>query len=173
MPLGNKTRQEIILPEWIKKSNKLIKRLFLAGFFGAEMSSPKTSSKTCFHCPAINQNKITSLKHNMRDFLIDISLILEEFGVKTAKISEMDDFHNKFGESTTRLRLILFGDNENLLRLYRNVGFEYNKKRQNLANIASLYILLKDKENKKRQEIAKRVKEYKSKGFKLKEVQKA
>jgi tRNA-splicing ligase RtcB len=171
MPLGNKTRQEVIFPEWIKKSNQLMKRLFLAGFFGAEMSSPKTSSKTCFNCPTLNQNKIESLSQNMRNFLIQISLMLEEFGVKTAKISEMDDFHNKFGEKTKRFRLILSSDNENLIKLYRNIGFEYNLKRKNLANIACLYILLKEKENIKRTEISSKIKEYKKKGFKLKEVQ--
>ena len=172
MPKGNKTRQEVKIPEWVKNGNKLIKRLFLAGFFGAEMSSPKTSSKTCFHCPAINQNKIESLSQDMRAFLIDVSLMLEEFGIKTAKISEMEDFHNNYGEKTKRFRLILFGDNENLLKLYRTIGFEYNFKRQKLANIASLYIMLKYKENEKRQEIAKKVKEYKQKGFKLKETKK-
>ena len=171
LALGNKTRQEIKIPEWIKKSGKLTKRLFLAGFFGAEMSSPKTNSKTCFYCPMVDQNKISVLKQNCRDFLIEFSLLLEEFGIVTNKISEMDDFKNKYNEKTSRLRLIISSDEENLLRLWRNIGFEYNKKRQNLANISSLYILLKKKENKKRIELAKRIKEYKKKGLTLKEVQ--
>jgi len=170
MPIGNKTRQEVKVPEWIKKANPLIKRLFLAGFFGAEMSSPKTSSKTCLYCPVISQNKIESLSQNMRDFLIDISIMLEEFSIKTAKVVTFEDFKNKFGEKTSRSRLILSGDNENLLKLYRNIGFEYNEKRQNLASIASLYILLKDKENKKRVDLARRIKEFRQKGFKISEV---
>jgi len=170
LPLGNKTRQEIAIPECIKKGNKIIKRLFLAGFFGAEMSSPKTSSKTCFYCPTIDQNKISSLKQNCRDFLIDIALILEEFGIKNYSLSEMDDFNNRYGEKTSRLRLRVNGE-EDMLKLWRNIGFEYNEKRKNLANIASLYILLKRKENEKRGEIAQKVKEYKYKGLSLKEVQ--
>ncbi len=169
MPLGNKTRQEIEIPKWIKKSNKLIKRLFLAGFFGAELSSPKSMSKTCFYCATIDQNKIELLKDNMRKFLIDISLMLEEFGVNISKISEMDDFHNKYGENTIRFRLLIAGE-ENLLKLWRTIGFEYNRKRKNLANIASLYIFLKRQENNRRQEIAKKIKEYKNKGFKIGEI---
>src|SRR3989338_5477965 len=98
MPLGNKTRQEIKIPKWIKNSNRVIKRLFLAGFFGAEMSTPKTNSKTCFFLPTIDQNKIESLSQNAREFLIEIILLLEEFGVKNTKISEMSDYHNKYGE---------------------------------------------------------------------------
>ncbi|MBI3334400.1 RtcB family protein, partial [Candidatus Pacearchaeota archaeon] len=169
--LGNKTRQKINIPSWIRKGNKLIKRLFLAGFFGAEMSSPNTSSKTCFFCPTIDQNKIESLKENAREFLIEIALMLEEFGIKDWKISEMPDYKNKYGENTTRFRLFITGE-DNMLKLWRQIGFEYNKKRQSLANIASLYALLKRKENEKRQELAIKIKKYKSRGLSLKEIQK-
>ncbi len=169
MPLGNKTRQEIRVPEWIKRSNKIIKRLFLAGFFGAEMSSPKTSSKTCFHCSTINQNKITILKQNCRNFLIDIALLLEEFDIKDYTISEMDDHFNKYNEKTSRLRLMISGE-DNMLKLWQNIGFEYNKKRQNLGNMASLYILLKKRENHRRIELASKIKECRKKGFNIGEV---
>ncbi|MEK6924634.1 MAG: RtcB family protein [Nanoarchaeota archaeon] len=169
--LGNKTRQEVRIPQWIKESKPIIKRLFLAGFFGAEMSTPKTLSKTCFFCPTIDQNKIESLSQNARDFLIDLSLLLEEFGINNTKISEIDDFHNKYGEKTKRFRLFVKGE-EDMLKLWRNIGFEYNQKRKNMANIASLYILLKKQENNKRLYLARKIKEYKNRGFKLKEVKK-
>jgi len=172
LSLGNKTRQEINIPEWILKGNKTIKRLFLAGFFGAEMSSPSTSSKTCFYCPTINQNKIALLKQNCRNLFVQLALMIEEFGIKEYVISEMEDFVNKYNEKTSRLRLII-KEEENMLKLWRNIGFEYNQKRKNLANISSLYILLKKKENEKRIELASIIKEYKRKGFTLKEVQSA
>jgi len=171
MPLGNKTRQEVKIPKWIKESSRVIKRLFLAGFFGAEMSSPKTSSKTCFFCPTISQNKIESLKQNCRDFLIAIGLMLEEFGIKDYSISDFADFKNQYNENTVTTRLFIKGE-DNMLKLWRTIGFEYNKKRIELANIASLYILLKKSENAKRHEIAEKVKDYKKKGLTLKEVQK-
>jgi len=171
VPCGNKTRQKFGIPSWIKNSDKLVKRLFLAGFFGAELSSPKASSKTCFFCPTIDQNKIEKFRQNMRDFLIDISLLLEEFGINNTKISEMDDYKNKFNEKTKRFRLLIKGESD-MLKLWKTIGFEYNSKRKNLANIASLYIQLKFKENEKRQYLAKKIKSYRQKGFKLKEVQK-
>jgi tRNA-splicing ligase RtcB len=169
MPLGNKTRQKIRVPAWIKSSNKLIKRLFLAGFFGAELSSPSTSSKTCFFCPTIDHNKIESLSQNARDFLIEIVLMLEEFGIKATKITEMDDHKNRYGEKTKRFRLFIKGEGD-MLKIWRNIGFEYNKKRQNLANIASLYILLKKQENMRRVKLSQKIKEYKKKGLTFKEV---
>ena len=59
-----------------------------------------------------------------------------------------------------------------MLKLWRNIGFEYNKKRKNLANIASLYILLKKQENRKRNELANKIKEYKKRGLTISEVKK-
>ncbi len=171
MPLGNKTRTKVNVPKWIMNSNKIIKRLFLAGFFGAELSSPKASSKTCFFCPTVDQNKIGKLRQNMRDFLIDLALLLEEFSITNTKISEFDDFENRYREKTKRFRLFVKGE-EDILKLWQTIGFEYNEKRRNLANIASMYILLKKQENAKRQQIAKKVKEYKKKGFTVKEIQK-
>ncbi|PJC45699.1 RNA-splicing ligase RtcB [Candidatus Pacearchaeota archaeon CG_4_9_14_0_2_um_filter_30_8] len=172
MPKGNKTRQEIRVPKWIKKSNKVIKRLFLAGFFGAELSTPKTHTKTGFYSPILNQNKIEPLKQNCREFLIDLSLLLEDFGIITNKISEMNDYENRFQEKTMRFRLIISAKEDNLIKLWRNIGFEYNKKRQNISNLSLLYILLKKEETQKRINLAKNIKDYKKKGFSLKEVQK-
>ena len=170
MPVGNKTRINVNIPEWIKKSNKLLKRLFLAGFFGAELSSPKTSSKTCFFCPTIDQNKIEKLSQNMRDFLTDITLLLEEFGIKNTTISEFDDFENRFKEKTKRFRIFIRGE-EDTLKLWKNIGFEYNEKRKKVSDISILYLLLKKQENKKRVGIAKKVKDYKERGFNLRDIQ--
>ncbi len=167
--LGNKTRQEIRVPTWIKNSSVLIKRLFLAGFFGAEMSSPKNSSKTCFFCPTVDQNKIESLAQNARDFLIDISIMLEELGIKEVTITGQYDFHNKYGERTKRFRLFIKGE-ENMLKLWRNIGFEYNLKRKRLANLSSMYLLLKKQENIRRINLAQRVKAYRINGLTISEV---
>ena len=170
MPLGNKTRQEIRIPRWVKESSKLIKRLFLAGFFGAEMSTPKTSSKTCFYCAVVDQNKIFGLSQSGRDFLIDLMLLLEEFDINNVRVTQMDDYQNRYEEKTVRLRLIISGE-EDLLKLWRTIGFEYNYKRQQMANISALYVMLKQKENLKRIKLAERIKDYKKNGLGLGEVQ--
>jgi tRNA-splicing ligase RtcB len=112
----------------------------------------------------LNQNKIKELKENMREFMLEISEMLNEFGVKVNKISEINY------PKVSTIRLIISADEDNLLKLYRNIGFEYNKKRQNLANIASLYILKKMKLTEERIKISEKIKEYKEKGFKIKEL---
>jgi len=166
MPIGNKTNQKYSIPEWIKKSPLYIKRLFLAGFFGAELSSPKTHTKTGFYSPILGQNKKKELKENMREFMLEISELLLEFEIKINKISEINY------PKVSTIRLIISANEDNLLKLYRNIGFEYNNKRQNLANIAILYIFKKKDLTRKRKEIADKIKEYKNKGFSLKELQK-
>jgi len=60
-PVGNKTRQDYLVPLWILNSKLWIKRLFLSGFFSAELSKPKLTSKYNFYTPIISQNK--SEKH--------------------------------------------------------------------------------------------------------------
>ena len=59
VPLGRKTNQNYHLPSWIFKAPLWQKRLFLAAFFGAELSTPKTMSnhKYNFYCPIISMDK--------------------------------------------------------------------------------------------------------------------
>jgi len=169
-PVGKKASQEYSVPNWIIKSPLWIKRLFLASFFGAEMSTPKTYSKTSFYTPIISQNKNTNFLEDGRKFMIDIMKMIEEFDVKVSKISQRKEFRNKEGE-TMRLRLIVGSNEQNLLKLFERIGFEYNQKRKIAAKIAAFYIRKKKIFIEKRATISKQVKAYKKKGLSLKEVQ--
>ncbi len=165
MPVGRKTNQKYSIPNWIKNSPRYIKRLFLAGFFGAELSSSKTHTKTGFYSPILGQNKTKEFKDNMKKFMLEIAELLSEFGIKVNKISEVN-----YPKIST-IRLIISAEENNLLKLWKKIGFEYNEKRRNLANIAILYILKKKKMTEERSKLAEKIKEYKKKGFLLKELQ--
>jgi len=169
MPTGRKPSTVFLVPNWIMAAPKWIKRLFLASLFGAELSSPKTHTKTGFYSPILSQNKNYEFLANGREFLIQIMRLLKEFGIVVNKISEREEFVNQKGK-TYRLRLIISAEENNLLRLWRSVGFEYNGKRRHLAEIASLYILAKKKITEERESIAGLVAEYKEKGLKLIEI---
>jgi len=170
MPLGKKTSTNYSIPEWVMNSKRWIKRLFLAGFFGAELSSPQTHSKTGFYPPILSQNKNEKFVENGRHFMIQLMTLLEDLGVECTKISVRREHQNKEGK-TCRIRLLLSAEEENLLRLWRNIGFEYNKKRQRKAEIAALYILKKKFHTACRALIAERVRRMRKKGLTLKEVQ--
>ncbi len=170
-PKGTKTNTDYLVPEWIMKSPNWIKRLFLAGLFGAELTTPKTITKTCFSCPVLSMNKNKNHLENGREFMIQIMKLLEELDIKVDKIQERNEHKNRFGK-TCRLRININSRTDNLIKLWSKIGFEYNKKRELISKIAIMYLKKKKILNNKRISIAKQVKEYKNKGLKLKEIQK-
>ena len=145
VPCGNKAKQDYALPSWIKKAPLWQKRLFLSTFFGAEMSTPKFFSSRNYnaYCPILSMNKRKKYISSGRLFLEQISDILEEFEVKTLKISQRKEVTYKDGDVSYRLRLILSGRTKSLLNLYGKVGFEYNKKRSFFANLSLEFLKLK------------------------------
>lgn len=170
-PLGTKTNIPFLVPQWIMQSPLWLKRLFLSGLFGAELSKPRTHTKTGFDCPVYSLNKNSYLLDNAREFSIQIITLLEELGITSDKLIERDDYKNRFGK-TSRIKLQISSSEDNLLRLWSNVGFSYNKKRELLSYLAILYIKEKKLLTQKRKEVALKIKEYKAKGLKLGEVQK-
>ncbi|MFH1173593.1 MAG: RtcB family protein [archaeon] len=169
-PLGNKTDKPYRIPAWVVDAPLWIVRLFLAGFFGAELSSPSTHSKTGFYAPILSQNKSARLEEVGREFLIDIMQLLERFGVKVTTIASRQEHPNKQGK-VIRLRLELGAEEENLLALWRKIGFEYNAERSLCAEIACKYILQKKRLQSTRAMISFRVRELKKQGLRLAEVQ--
>jgi tRNA-splicing ligase RtcB len=144
-PLGDKANRNYLVPDWIMKSPLWHKRLFLASMFGAEMSSPSTLTGHGynFYMPYMSVNKISWLADNGKMFLGQIASLLSEFGVKTSEIKAKDEYLNQFLEITKRIKLLINGDSENLIKLYGTIGFEYNLERKFLANVAIQYLKLK------------------------------
>ncbi len=169
-PLGRKTDQAFRVPQWLMRAPKWLQRLFLAGFFGAELSSPSTHSKTGFYAPILGQNKSAALEDDGRAFLIDLMQMLQGFGVNVTKIASRNEHPNNQG-AVVRLRLEIAAEEDNLLRLWRNVGFEYNAKRSRLGQMACAYILGKKRLHAMRMGIAHQAKELGRKGIRLKEAQ--
>ena len=163
--LGNKANQDYYLPSWIFKSPLWQKRLFLAAFFGAELSTPKTllNHKYTFYCPMISMNKQEGFIESGRKYLEEISDLLAEFGVTTQKISQRIEYINKEGNISHRLRLILSDQTQDLINLYGKIGFEYNKKRSFIANATVHYLKVKQLIIEKRNGIAIQAKELKTK----------
>jgi len=169
VPLGSKTENSFRVPLWVVKGSRWVKRLFLAGFLGGEFSSTFTRSKTSFNTPVIYQNKNRDFVEDGRLFLMDISLLLKDFGVECVRIAQREVYTNKKGR--VRLGLEISASEDNLLRLWQLIGFEYNEKRRVFAEIACKYILLKKRLNKERQIAVQKAREMRGQGFSLKEVQ--
>lgn len=151
-PYSSKTHQEYRVPKWILKAPLWQKRLFLAAFFGAELSSPKTMNKYNFYEPQLNMSKLGSLKDNAIDFLNDIRLLLSEFGIESSFPVEVGgySYEGKKG-NTLGLRLKIPNNPQNLLNFFEMINYEYNKEKQKKACLAVNYIRLKEKVVKERE----------------------
>ena len=156
-PVGDKTRQGYLVPEWIMQSKKWIKRLFLTGFFSAELSTNLV----------LSQNKISKFIESGHIFLEQISDMLKEFGVRTNKISLRKEFRNKRG---VRLRLIIASDSKTLINLYSRIGFDYNHKRNKKGLQAVNYLLYKESVKNIRKELEKQAIIMKNNGLTIREI---
>ncbi len=144
MPLYKKTSQDFTLPKWLFGLPLWQKRLFIAGIFGAELSSPKTLTGHGFnfYTPIMGINKNKKFLESAKEILRQISSILNEFGVQTLKISQRRELFNKNGE-VYRARLILSAKPDSLINLWSKVGYEYHQGKQFLASVAAHFLKTK------------------------------
>ncbi len=147
-PYGKKTEKSYRVPVWIMKAKKWQKRLFLASFFGAELSKPKVGKEDQynFYMPQLNMNKSERLKENAIDFLNDVRLLLSELGIESNyPVFVVGNNYTGKSTNTVGLRISIPSDSENLINLFETVGYEYCKYKGDLAALASGYLGLKKK----------------------------
>ena len=143
-PYGSKPHQEYRVPSWLMRASLWQKRLFLAAFFGAELSSPKTLNGYNFYEPQLNMKKAERFLQNGIAFLDDIRTLLFEFGIESSAPVEVPGYAYDGKNGPTRgVRLKILGNPENLLKLYERVGFEYNRERFRKACLAINYLCFK------------------------------
>ncbi len=149
-PKGNKIIANLKVPLWVFKLPLWMKRLFLASYFGAEMSKPSISSHYNFYMPEIKLSR----RKPKRDFkfLEDLKVLLKEFNINST-IKKASETENK-----TIFRLLIYGDTKNLLNLWSKINFGYNKKRKRLAIAGIVYLKLKQDIIQKREEIRTKIK---------------
>lgn len=168
-PQGDKTNTPYLVPEWLLAAPRWVKRLFLSGLFGAELSSPRTHTRTGFDCPTLSMNKNSILAPTARLFCEQLITLLREFGVVVHPLLERNDYHNRHGP-TMRYKLQISSQEDNLLRLWSTIGYSYNCKRSILSQIACLYIREKRLLTAERSAAATRIRELRQSGFRLREV---
>lgn len=136
-PKGKKSEVKYYVPQFIFKLPLWMKRLFLAAYFGAELSKPKTINGYNFYMPELKVVKIKPLSENGKVFLKDLKKLIEEFDVKTT-ISKAYETEDK-----VCWRLLVKSEPTNLIKLYSRIGYEYNVERRKLSLAAIVYLKLK------------------------------
>ncbi len=145
-PLGNKAEQDFEIPYWMTMAPLWMKRLFLAAYFGAKMSTPKpvTGQEYDFCMPTVYVNKSPQFIASGIKFLHQIKNMLEDFDIQCVEISKEDIAHNgQTGAEIVNLRLMIKQDGENLIKLYSKIGFEYHRKKQFLGIMVAQYLRAK------------------------------
>ncbi|MBI3998878.1 MAG: RtcB family protein, partial [Armatimonadetes bacterium] len=142
---GKKTERDFALPGWLHRAPLWMKRLYLAALFGAELTSPKTVTghPYNFYGPVLSLNKRQRSAGSGIRFLERVESWLSGFGVESTLLPEEADCVRKDGEISVRLRLQISSRPQNLIRLWSLIGFEYNRRKQYLGNVAAHYLRLK------------------------------
>jgi tRNA-splicing ligase RtcB len=166
VPYGPKAHQQYRVPKWIFDCVLWQKRLFLASFFGAELSKPSTTNKYNFYAPQLNMSKTERLEKNAILFLKDIAKLLKEFGIKTYSVKKVPGYQykGKLGK-TMGFRMQIAGEAENIIKFFETIGYEYNQEKQREACLATSYLKRKLKIVELREKTRRKVRElYKGKG---------
>ena len=144
---GNKTEQACELPQWLHGAPLWMKRLYLAALFGAELTTPQTMTghPHNFYGPVLAQSKSKAVVEDGRRYLTEIQDWLRQFGVESNLLqsSSTEMYTGRSGRESVRLRLQISSTPENLIRLWSRIGFEYNCRKQYLANVAAQYLRMK------------------------------
>ena len=160
-PIGDKTLQKYRVPQWIFKCTPEQKRLFLAAFFGAELSKPEPRKEkpTLFASPQLEMAKELSIENSAKEFLEDIAQLLREFEIESVIYRRRRIYtRKKDGRKTIRYILSVKSTPENLINLWEKIGYEYNEERQKLAKYAVAYLRYKISLLERRRKLAEEVK---------------
>ncbi|MCK4420326.1 RtcB family protein [candidate division WOR-3 bacterium] len=150
-PRGNKTTSDVQIPSWMVELPIWMKRLFLASYFGAEMSKPKTPNGYNFYMPEVKFSRKKGNEEVGYKFLSNLQKMLEEFGI-SSNISIARETKDRI-----HYRILVHGNPKNLLTLWEKIGYEYNRKRRSLAMAAIVYLRLKQAVIHKRELLRKKI----------------
>ncbi|MDI6895360.1 MAG: intein-containing RctB family protein [Bacillota bacterium] len=142
---GDRMTHGVSVPAWLHRAPLWMKRLFLASLFGAELTAPRavTGHPYNLEAPVLCANVLRDHLAEGRRYLAELRTLLEQLGVASAIRKEAGEYVRKDGQVSVRLRLQISGKPENLFAFWTRVGFEYNRHKQYLANVAAHYLRLK------------------------------
>ncbi len=124
-PVGKKTDNYYLLPDWIMYGDWEIKREFLAAFFGGEGSKPKFQGRNIKPI-LFAQAKRKDLKENLAQYLNQMKELLSEFDVD-CNIKIIDKIKSIRTDNTETIEGKLWIKNSmgNIIRFLEEIGYRY------------------------------------------------
>ncbi|MCB0254784.1 MAG: intein-containing RctB family protein [Anaerolineae bacterium] len=153
-PVGAKAGQDYSVPEKLLVAPRWHQRLFLAAYFGAELTIPRAFDEQNYNfpMPVLSLNKRAGFVASGRHFLEQIAEMLDGFGVETRPVSQRAEQLNSDDVRSHRLRLMFSSRPESLVNLWGSIGFDYNRKRQRAGMLAVEYLKRKQRVTEQRRE---------------------
>ena len=119
VPIGNKTKKEFKVPEWVKVAPLWIKANFLAGLFGSDGSKPYIKRYTAYTI-TLTFRKVKELENNLVEFLEEVRELLREFEVKKTLIYKVSEEKDK-----VTYRLVIEND-ESIYNFLSKINYAYS-----------------------------------------------
>lgn len=141
-PIGDKGELSYSIPDWIKKAPLWIKKEFLATFFGSELDHPRMKKNdTTFYIPCFSLSKTQDKVQSGLDLVNDLKKILLEFGITISSVRTKWSIKRKTGKKTIKIYVDIASNIQNLLNLYGEIGYKYQKRKERLSRYAYEYLL--------------------------------
>jgi len=142
VPVGDKVSIPTRVPEWVMAANKETKRHFLGVLFGNELQCPYIRAKNAFTSVQLGFHKIESKKEDLRAFLVQIKLLLSEFGISTSSVAEENcRTIRKDGNRSLKLYFAINSHGPNILRLFKEIPFKCAEgKQKRFANAVEKFL---------------------------------
>jgi len=158
-PVGEKTDIVYKIPDWIMNGDKSIKKEFLAGYMGADGTTPffdfkDKQRKRTFDAPSFGINKRQDLIEDSMIFVDQLKKLFEEFGITFTRINVCDSNIRKDGTITKTIHPALSGDKESL-KSFLDIGFRYCIEREGYGEAIRLYFKYIDECNKEIKDVQK------------------
>lgn len=167
---GRKSEKTYGLPKWIERAPKYLKRDFLAGYFGSELTKLRTSKHKGFEELRFVMNKSKKHEKNAEDFINSIYKLLRGFHIKTKK--PIKRYLEVNGRDVVSLIGRISSEDENIIKFCKKISYEYSKDRKEKARLACSYLKFKKQEIEKEKRIIDKILNLKEKGYKPQQIRK-
>lgn len=156
VPIGEKTKTQFQVPDWVMYGPKAVKRAFLSAYFGAELSIPKQRQEKLFKQPVFKVAKTEEVLDSGKRFISDIDKLLHEFGIGISNVRVDSGNRRRDGSISKTLTAELETRLESLKGLFGRIGYTYNSSADAEARIAYAYLSEKQNELNRLEKLAKR-----------------
>ena len=144
-PVGKKTNQSYLIPEWIMKGDKDVKREFLSAYMGAEATNPSfrgnedNKLKKSFYVPRFSINKREDLVEEGLKIIEQFRELFKEFDINISNVGVTYSNIRKDGTISKEIRVTIGNEFDNLRR-FLDIGYRHCLEKEKEGEIIKLYL---------------------------------